>query len=211
MLFYYYQVKTKHEVSGRKFGLRSLREDHLARMKKLKLIRDLDVDKMSYAEVVSFLQQHGNDNILCFICTSIWLLTFIPSQLVHKLSCSSKLHKWHAQLLELAQKMCAFAHQTKIHYTIRAYNGFPLFLSPYLLTLYKINEILFLSVELSTQWSRWENSRVPICNYGTLLVIFLIWNAIFWLCIVYYIFRIWRWTRCDWKRKAKTKGVASNS
>ena len=53
------QVKTAHEVSGRKFSLRTLREHHLNRMKRLGVVRELDVDQMSHADVVTFLQEHG--------------------------------------------------------------------------------------------------------------------------------------------------------
>ena len=48
-------------MSGRKFGLRSLRQHHLDRMKGLGTLRSLKVDQMTHAEVVTLLQEHGKE------------------------------------------------------------------------------------------------------------------------------------------------------
>ena len=52
-----FQIETKHTVSGRKFSLKSIREDHLQRMKKLNLLRN--TDSMTLPESTLFAHKHG--------------------------------------------------------------------------------------------------------------------------------------------------------
>ena len=52
-------MKTKHEVSGRKFSNLSISKDHLEGMEKFKVLRQLDVESMSVGDVCGFLEAHG--------------------------------------------------------------------------------------------------------------------------------------------------------
>lgn len=53
-----FQVKTVHTVSGRKFSLTDIRKDHLERMHKLGLLRN--VDEMTDNDASAFAERHGN-------------------------------------------------------------------------------------------------------------------------------------------------------
>ena len=53
----FFQVKTVHTVSGRKFSLTKIRKDHLQRMHKLNLLRD--TNDMTEAEASRFAERHG--------------------------------------------------------------------------------------------------------------------------------------------------------
>ena len=59
VLLTYLQVKTKHEVSGRKFSILSISKDHLEQMKKFKVLRHLDVESLRVGDVCGFLEAHG--------------------------------------------------------------------------------------------------------------------------------------------------------
>ena len=46
-------------MSGRKFSLLSIRQDHLKRMNELRTLRKLEIDEMSLLDVQKFLESHG--------------------------------------------------------------------------------------------------------------------------------------------------------
>lgn len=59
LIYSYFQVKTSHEVSGRKFSIKAMQEDHLSRMNELGVLRSLNSENMTAAEASSFLSKHG--------------------------------------------------------------------------------------------------------------------------------------------------------
>ena len=61
------QVRTVHEVSGRKFSLLQIREDHLKRMSELNALRKLNIDQLNDQEVQTLLEDNGKFTRLLFL------------------------------------------------------------------------------------------------------------------------------------------------